>query len=308
MEHGRGLLRIRGIVKEFAKILAYLGAVLVGGALLAPALYGAAHALMAAGWLLVLKKYAFQKYFNRAVLVVAVALFWPLVRWLGVRGWTPPAFRPDPLWRRRLWLGAGMGAGAMLVLAWGYLASGVYVWDALPSTGVCFKVLFSAVTVAVLEESLFRGGISGLLERARGRTVALWCTSGLFAMVHFLKPDPAVQVETVRWLSGFELVPHMFHQFAQPLLFLGGFGTLLVLGLVLGLAVQRTGSLWVSIGFHGGLVLVKLLFSKAAERKLEMLPWVGPELQIGLAPVAVLLFAGVVLWVMTKPEPSAKIV
>ncbi|MFO0002642.1 MAG: hypothetical protein ACK559_16060 [bacterium] len=52
-------------MKEIGKILTYLAAVLFCGAILAPGLYWAAHALADAGVLVVLRKYPFQKYFNR---------------------------------------------------------------------------------------------------------------------------------------------------------------------------------------------------------------------------------------------------
>ena len=167
---------------------------------------------------------------------------------------------------------------------------------------VFFKVAFSALVVGVLEESLFRGCIAGLIEKRHGARSALWLTSVLFAMVHFLKPDPAVRVDEVHWLSGFSLIPHMFHQFGQPLLLLGGFGTLWVLGLVLGIGVLRTGSLWLSVGFHAGIVLVKGVFSKGSERVWDRLPWVGPELQIGLFPVAVLTLSGFLIWFSTRRD------
>ena len=137
-----------------------------------------------------------------------------------------------------------------------------------------------------------------------GQAGALWWTSGLFALVHFLKPDPAVRVPEVGWLSGFALVPHSFHQFAEPLLFVGGFGTLLTLGLVLGVALRRTGSLWMSIGFHGGLVLAKGVFLKAFGQVAELPPWAGPQLQVGLAPVCALVLAGGALWWLTRPVPA----
>jgi membrane protease YdiL (CAAX protease family) len=289
-------------VKEAGKIFAYLCAVLLCGGLLAPPLYWAAHALADAGVLVVLRKYAFQKFFNRAVLVAGVALFWPFLRWLGLRGWRPPVFRRDPLWKGRLWVGVGLGAGAMGLLGVALRWTGVYAFKGLPEGSAVAAVLGSAVAVGLLEEVLFRGALAGLLLRGMGRVGARWWSSGLFALVHFLKPDPAAQIPEVRWFSGFELVPHAFHQFAKPLLLLGGFGTLLVLGLVLGMAANRTGSLWMSIGFHAGLVLAKGIFLKSHRLVAEWQPWAGPELQVGLLPVCALLLAGALVWRVT-PAP-----
>jgi membrane protease YdiL (CAAX protease family) len=287
-------------VKEAGKIFVYLCGVLFFGALLAPPLYWGAHALADAGVLVVLRKYPFQKFFNRGVLVAAVALLWPLVRWLGLRNWRPPAFRGDALWKGRLVLGFGIGAVAMVALGGVLWTAGVYRFREVPDVEAVLAVTGSAVAVGLLEEALFRGALMGLLLRGMGATGALLWSSGLFALVHFLKPDPSVKVAQVGWLSGFELVPHSFHQFAQPLLFLGGFGTLLTLGLVLGLALRRTGSLWMSIGFHAGLVLAKGVFLKAFGLVSQAQPWAGPELQIGLAPVCALLLGGCAVWWMTR--------
>jgi membrane protease YdiL (CAAX protease family) len=288
-------------VKEAGKIFAYLVGVLFLGALLAPPLYWGVQILVEAGVLVVLRKFAFQKYFNRGVLLAAVALLWPLVRWLGIRNWRPPAFRRDALWKGRLWSGFWIGAGAMGLLGGVLWAAGVYGFQRVPEGGAVLSVAGSAVAVSLLEEALFRGALTGLLLRGMGAAAALWWTSGLFALVHFLKPDPAVKVAEVGWFSGFELLPHSFHQFAKPLLFLGGFGTLLTLGLVLGLALQRTGSLWMGIGFHAGLVLVKGVFLKSFGLVSEFQPWAGPEIQVGLAPVCALLLGGCAVWWRSRP-------
>lgn len=299
MERGVACATITGSVKEAGKILAYVCGVLVLGALVAPPLYWGAMALADAGVLVVLRKFPFQKYFNRGVLIAAVALFWPLVRWLGIRGWRPAVFRADPLWKGRLFKGALLGAGAMALLGGVYVAAGFYRFEHLPEPGRVLSILAGAVVVGVLEEALFRGALTGLFERGMGSRAAWLAASGLFAVVHFLKPDPSVKVPEVGWTSGFALVPHSFHQFADPVLFWGGFGTLLTFGLVLGLAVRRTGSLWLSAGLHGGLVLVKELFSKSCERIAQYPPWVGPELQVGLAPVFMLLLAGLGVLLLT---------
>ena len=225
---------------------------------------------------------------------MAVLLFRPMVRWLGMSGWKPAFCWGDVRRRRRFGAGFGLGAAAMGILGMCYVGAGVYEWTGAPAGGIWMKALLSGLVVGVLEESLFRGALAGLLERGGGRLAALWGTSAVFAAVHFLKPDPSVKVGAVHWFSGFGLVPSMFHQFTQPLLLLGGFGTLMVFGLVLGMAARRTGSLWLSIGLHGGLVFVKLVFAKGAELRLESLPWVGRQVEVGVWPILTLVLMGFV--------------
>lgn len=286
-------------MKEIGKILTYLAAVLFCGAILAPGLYWAAHALADAGVLVVLRKYPFQKYFNRSLLVCAIALLWPWARWLGVSGKINPTLEPDRHWKQHLGQGLFLGAGVMALLSVLYLKTGFYVLKTPLSAKILGFALASAVSVGFLEEWLFRGAIAGLLLRSLPARAALMWTSGIFAVVHFLKPNPAVSIQAVGAWTGFTLVPHMFHQFAQPLLLLAGFTTLFVFGWTLGVAALRTRALWMSIGIHAGLVFIKAVFGKVATRQGESLPWVGPELQIGLVPVGLLLVALVLVWLWT---------
>ena len=69
---------------------------------------------------------------------------------------------------------------------------------------------------------------------------------------------------------------------------------------------MRTRALWMSIGIHAGLVFIKAIFSKVATRQSEALPWVGPELQIGLVPVSLLLFALALVWMWTANSEQNK--
>jgi len=297
---------ITGQVKEIGKILAYLAAVLFCGAVLAPWLYWGAHTLADAGVSVVLRTYSFQKYFNRSLLLSAIALLWPVARWLGVSGKANPTLEPDRYWKEHLFQGVFLGAGVMALLSVLYLKMGFYVLKSPVSPKILGVAIASAVSVGLLEEWLFRGVIAGLFLRSLPTRAALVWTSGIFAVVHFLKPNPAISMPEVSAWTGFTLVPHMFHQFTQPLLLLAGFTTLFVFGWVLGVAALRTRALWMSIGIHAGLVFIKAIFSKVAARQSDALPWVGPELQIGLVPVALLLVAFALMWFWTAPLSRGK--
>lgn len=296
--------RIRGVVKEIGKIVVYFGAVLIFGALLAPPLFWAAQGAMAEGRLLFLKKYEFQKYFNRAVLIAAVGLLWPVLRWLRVPSWSGLSIKGISEGKGILIQGLLLGAGAMTVLAAVYLGLGVYDLRDEWSAKIIGKALISAAVVGVLEESLFRGGLLMLFRRSMSSFGALWTSSAVFAAVHFIKPDPSVKIQTVAWNSGFLLAPHAFHQFAEPVLLASSFLTLLVFGWILGWAVERTGALWMSIGLHSGLVFAKLVFEKLATRKAEVSVWVGPRLEVGLSPVVMLVLMGVCVALCTQRRPS----
>jgi membrane protease YdiL (CAAX protease family) len=292
-------------LRELAKIIAYLVAVVLLGALLAPLLYWAGNALADGGTFRFLGDVSFQRYFNRAVLVAALVLLWPTVRSLRLGGWRDLGLEPDERWRAHLSTGLVIGAGLVALMALFYVPLGFYRWKGdLPSWRQLPLLALSAVVVALLEECLFRGGILGLFRRTLRPFTALFWVTAIFAIVHFLKPDEEFMIQDVRWLSGFALLPRVFHQFTEPMSVLASFTTIFVLGWVLGYATLRTRSLWLAIGFHAGVVFVKMSFAKFTKREALSLPWVGPELQIGLVPVGVLALGGVLIWFWLRHENS----
>jgi membrane protease YdiL (CAAX protease family) len=283
-------------LKDLAKIFGYLAAVLILGALLAPPLYWAGQWLAAHG-VPALAGFKFQKYFNRAALLSALLLLWPVIRSLRVTGWRDLGLEPDPRWRQHL-LGGFLIAGlAVAAMAFIYTQLGIYrirdtiAWGRVP------LIAGGAVAVAFVEELLFRGGILGLVRRTLSPLAALFWVTALFAIVHFLKPDDSFEITDVGWLSGFALIPHTFHQFAEPMDLLAGFTTLFALGWLCGDATLRTHALWLSIGLHAGVVFVKMSYSAMAKFavktrfRADYLPWVDDKFETGLVPVTVLLLA-----------------
>jgi len=293
-------------LKDLGKILAYFFAVIVLGALLAPPLYWAGQALAARGVLKFLGEVDFQKFFNRGVLIAAVALLWPTVRWLRIGSVRELGLDRDNRWWKRFLAGFVIAGSLVLALGMVYIFIDIYHWKKELAFGRLPSILLSAIVVALLEESLFRAGILGLFRRSFSARAAVLWTSIIFAAVHFLKPDDEVKVTQVSWLTGFEMIPHVFHRFAEPMLLLGGFTTIFVLALMLGDVTVRTRSLWLAIGLHAGVVFAKMSFSKFTKRDEAYMPWVGEELQIGLVPVGVLLIVWLLarLWLRYVDRPT----
>ncbi len=292
-------------MKDVFRILAYFAGVVLLGAVLAPWLFWAGNAVAARGVLTFLGEVPVQRYFNRAILVAAVLLLWPVVRSLRIGGWRDFGLRPDRRWRWHALAGFALGGVLVALMAAAYTKLGFYEWRSTLPWGALPPLLLSAFTVAVIEETLFRGAIFGLFRRSLLPHAALMWTTALFAILHFLKPDEDFKIERVGWLSGFTLLPHSFHQFAEPMTLLAGFTTLFTLGWVLGYATLRMRSLWMSMGLHAGVVFVKMSFSKLARRETSYLPWVGTDLQTGLVPVAVLALGGFVVWWWLRHEYPA---
>jgi len=231
-------------------LLFFAGALFLGAAL-APLAFRAAQAWPA------LAAVPFPRFVSRVTLIVGLLLLWPLLRFV----------RPSPaelgLSRFR---GSDLGRGALL----GLLGLGGYVlvatvadaraWrahahaaDLVRSIGLA---TLTAAVVAPLEEFVFRGMLFGLLrgnarpDGSRQWLPALAISSGVFALVHFLQTPNGNYAGS--WTDGFAVLGRMF---TAPAGAPGGaahFVNLALCGALLAWCCQRTGTLWFSIGLHGG--------------------------------------------------------
>jgi hypothetical protein len=108
----------------------------------------------------------------------------------------------------------------------------------------------TAVIVSVLEEILFRGALFGSLRKVWNWKFALIVSSMIYAIVHFFARAEAAG--PITWTSGLELLPQMLRGFGDVQALVPGFFNLTLAGILLGLAYQRTGNLYFSIGLHAG--------------------------------------------------------
>lgn len=269
---------------------------MLGGALLAPPLYWLGRWLVDTDTIPQLAQFPFHRYFNRAVMLVTLALLWPFLRWIGIRRWTDLGLAPNPKrWRH---LATGIVTG--LVGLW-LVALMVLLTDRaeLRAQWPWLKILGAAGTatiVPIIEETFFQGALLGALRRHLTWQKALLFLALVFATVHFLKPHPQVRdMQAVTWLSGFALVPGAFWQFGEPQLLVGQWTTLFLVGLVLAYTVVRTRSLYMAAGLHAGWVFALRSFYFASRRLAEPDWWFGRELITGLAPIALVLATGLAL-------------
>ena len=292
-------------MSSLLKIAAYFAGTLLLGALLAPPLFWAGHALGARvdslRWLAATD---FQRYFDRAMFLAALLLLWPAVRALHIHGVRDLGLRPDPhpAWHAAL----GLVPAAGLLWALGLIAWRVGVYaprHAAFHAGDLVKIAFTAAAVATAEEAFFRGALQGLVGRTARRGAALVSVAALFAVLHFLKPpENALDHGTVNWLSGFAFLPKCFWQWGDARLVIGGFVTLFLVGLVLGWARGRTRALWLPIGLHAGWVFGLKTFSHFSRHTAPGNFLIGDDLLHGLAPVLVVLLTGGVVWLSLRRE------
>ncbi|HEY2799614.1 MAG TPA: CPBP family intramembrane glutamic endopeptidase [Chthoniobacterales bacterium] len=296
-------------MKDAARLVLYLAGVLLVGALLAPLLFWLGQWVIAQGFWPRLARYDFHSYFDRAVLIAALVLLWPLFRSFRVRSWGDLELEKNPFAGADL--GVGFAAAALPLLCGGAVLAALpiyslrhpFLWQKMPA------VLIAALVVPVLEELLFRGFILGVLLRSCSRVGAVVLTSALFAIVHFVKPPAFLPNESVHWWTGFIALGRSFAQFGEPLLFVGGFCTLFVVACILADARLLTRSLWLPIGLHAGWIFANGVFSRAAHRDLLALPWLGKDFLVGIVPLCIALLSWALMrgWVnypRRRPLPS----
>ncbi|MFL6501855.1 MAG: CPBP family intramembrane glutamic endopeptidase [Candidatus Udaeobacter sp.] len=293
-------------MKDAARLAAYFIAIVVGGALLAPILFWSAQALAAHGVFPFLAKYDFDRFFHRAILIVAVVLLWPLLRVSNVRTIADLGLAPNPHWVRDVGSGVLLSVipllfcGALLIWLRVYSFRHVIVW---PRIGT---VLLAAISVPFIEEIFFRGLILGILLRTGRRLLSIIAVSGVFAAVHFLKGSDREPL-IVTWSSGFESIADAFAGFGDPMMVLAAFGTLFLIGCILADARVLTRSLWLPIGLHAGWIFASGTFSWLARRQMIALPWLGKNLLVGIIPLAVVAVTWGLMRLWLKDDDAAKI-
>ena len=284
-------------MKDLRKLLIYLAASLVLGALLAPLLFKVCHPLAERGIFSSITGQGFHRYFNRSVQIAAILLLWPLARSMRVHSLGELGLQWDTRWPQRLCLGFFAATVLMALMALAVsVFGGVMVRPAEQRLfGEIPKVILTAFCVGFIEECVFRGAFLGLLQRSMSPRGALLASSVFFAVLHFIQPlKSEVASESVTWTSGFALIPTIFSQWKNPAMIGASFTTLLAVGWVLGWAMQRTRSLWLGIGLHAGWVFCVQGFGKFAFFSAGMLPWIGADIRVGIAPLVTVIITGLV--------------
>jgi membrane protease YdiL (CAAX protease family) len=206
-----------------------------------------------------LRDLEFERVVTRTVLVLLVLALVPALRVAGLRSLSDIGLgRVERRWRHLV--AASAGGVASMGMLYG-LGAGLGAYTLAEGVGVAvfFKSLafvVGAFLVALVEETLFRGGLFGAVRsRTRFWTAALF-SSLIFSAAHFMHPEPRVSVAHAHWNSALLLLPHVFEPVHALEHYYPFVLTLLLIGLALCLLYEATGSLFAAIGLHAGWILV----------------------------------------------------
>jgi uncharacterized protein len=196
-----------------------------------------------------------------AMLVLVLGLVW-LCRHLHLR--TKRDFGYALPWRRflaqsLLWGVIGMATAAMgaafLLLTHLRVMDLSFVPSAAGYARIFLVGVGSGISVALLEETVFRGIMHTAIERESGAWTATLLTAPLFAVLHFFA-KVRIPAADVGWGSGFDLLVLSFAPLSHPALVFDAFLSWLVVGLILSLTRVLTGNIAVAVGLHAGWVVV----------------------------------------------------
>lgn len=121
--------------------------------------------------------------------------------------------------------------------------------------------LLASSLIAIIEEFIFRGVLLNILLTSKFKLCAIFLSSIIFGITHFSSPDTANLQLNSTWSAGFILA---FHS-AKAMIFdinWAYFINLIALGVLLGLVMVRTTSIWSTSGLHSGIVFVIMLARK----------------------------------------------
>lgn len=235
-------------------LVVYFLVVFVGGALLAPILYQLAQGVAYVRGLGGLAKIPFHRIMDRAVLGSALICVWPLLRVMGITSWRKLGFENAGEKWRDVVPGFLIGFSSLAVIAFLAVITGARKGHLTTNSNEIVTHLVSATTAAVLvaflEEVLFRGALFGSMRKAWRLGTALTVSSLIYALAHFVQkaPDP----KFVKWSTGLAMLPQMVGQLGDLQSLLPKALVLFVAGVILAMAYERTGSLFLSMGLHAG--------------------------------------------------------
>jgi hypothetical protein len=242
----RGGFPLTHAMRPARALWVFLIFVFVGAALISPWIY---HAVVALGF----SNIPFRRVVDRCLIALALIGLWPLVKALGIRSPSVLGFKKYPGLTRDVAIGLLIGSSLVALAAAFSISAGAAHWVSRSGWGKeIFGALATAVAVAVLEETLFRGAIFTALSRVWGAAAGLWLSSTLYGILHFFaRPE---NPQTVEWNSGFFVLGRMLKGFGDFRQVVPGFLTLTLLGVLLVSAFRRTGALFMSMGIHAALV------------------------------------------------------
>lgn len=230
-------------------------------------------------------------FFNRIFIAFGILIFLFFPSLLQIRSPSQLGLSSFTRGYRDIMKGFLLALASVLALAFIMSLAGIFIpyfrlsWAA--SIERVAKAMLAAVAAGFIEEIFFRGILlKGLVEDWKP-PLALIAVSFFYSAVHFVKPEDKIFLTTIDPWAGVEHVFRMFQPFLDPVSLLPGLLGLFFIGVALGYAFMRTGSLYLSIGLHGGWIFGLKTLRVYGDFRREDLGWLfgssDPKIVSGVA-------------------------
>jgi uncharacterized protein len=250
----RTLTKTRSPLLIFAAFFLVLLLALVAAAVLSPAV----QSLLAS-----IRHFPLHRIYNRLTMVfLLLVTSWALHRNGLSNRYTLGFGSRWPVFLTRMALGLLAGLIVMAVVAIPLFALHVRnLTPGAPDTAhewvlLLLKSLLTGCSVALVEESFFRGAMQGTMTQQGSHRAALFVVPLLYASIHFFGEATRVPYDQVVAGSGFVILFGFFDKFREPLQILDAFVALYLVGVLLALVRKRWGDIAGCIGLHAGFVAV----------------------------------------------------
>ena len=199
----------------------------------------------------------FHRYFNRCLLLLSLSGLWILWRITQIKSWQELGWVQFKGNSRPLGYGILIGLASLTAVA-----ALTLIFDAREfRNGIQhsewihhgINTLGAAILIGVMEETLFRGMLFGLLKRDMNWRTAAAISALIYASVHFIDQKPSI--DTISWSSGFTAFPQFIHDFKNDPHWPAYYSNMILAGLILAGVFQRTGNIYCSIGIHAGWII-----------------------------------------------------
>ncbi|RMG44410.1 MAG: CPBP family intramembrane metalloprotease [Candidatus Dadabacteria bacterium] len=219
--------------------------------IITPPIYSALTLLFAA------PPWPYSRVFDRVILLVAIILIWFLRKELNLKS-VEPFFNAASKRSAAAFITTGVLISFGTAMLFASLLVGDKITWQLKEPAYYYsrllKLVPAAFIIALIEESFFRALLYQKIKEISSLIPALLISSFIYAVVHFLTPDKSFTYSGYSLFVGFEYLGVVLKRLTLAGVPQGIIGLMLV-GIVLCVALERTKNIYFSIGLHAGWIM-----------------------------------------------------
>jgi hypothetical protein len=254
---------------RFLGRLALIFAIALGGATIVSPFVGAL--VSSSGW-----RVPFPRIFDRVAMVSIFGAVLFAARDLNAVALIRAGFA-NPARNFTRWA-AGLALSVAIVTLLGAIAciaGGTSAHDVAGALARAPKYFAAAVVISIIEEAFFRAFILGGLRATLGRNSAIALSALIYAAAHLVRSPAKFYVVGYAPLAGIATLGHSFDQFGDPATASAVLFGMFILGWALGEAFVETGTVYLSMGIHAGVVLGAKLWPKLIGNRASVPHWIA---------------------------------